>query len=176
MYYILWANYNHLTNCYFCFQKARPVDVFETAIGLGLSSAAEIADSIKNFGYKDSASGAFEFLGAKSEFSRDVILGQQNSDSSDGEDDDDNNDQRKKRSPSKSTEPTVTPDKSRKKRQVPAIDTENVVPGGSQNPGVGEKDPNIFKRIVDAIVDASNRMISWVQDVGSKKIAQKGQQ
>lgn len=144
---------------------------------MGISTAADIADSIQNFGFQDKTSGAFEFLGAKSEFSRDVNFGQQNSGSSDDEDDDeDNNDQRRKRSPCKSTRTTVTPDQARKKRQVPAMDTENVVPGRSQNPAVGEKDPNIFKRVVDAIVDASNRMMTWIQEMGSKKLDNKLQQ
>lgn len=143
---------------------------------MGISSAAGIAESIQNFGFQDKASGAFEFLGAKSEFSRDVNFGQQKSGSYDEEDDDENVDPRRKRSPCKSTGTTVAPDDNRKKRQVPAMDTENVVPGRSQNPAVGEKDPNIFKRIVDAIVDASNRMMTWIQDVGSKKLDKKLQQ
>lgn len=135
---------------------------------MGLSSAADIADSIQNFGFKDSAKGAFEFLGAKSEFQRDVSLGKQ---TSYDEDDDDENDQRKKRSPCK---PKITnaPDSVRRRRQVPAIDTENIVPGQSANP---EKDPNMLKRLMDAIVDASNRMVKWVEET-SKKLAKNGQQ
>lgn len=146
--------------------------MFETAIGLGISTAAEIAESIQNFGFADKTSGSFEFLGAKSEVSRDVNLGSKNSGiyNEDDVDDDDYN-QRRKRSPCEET--TVTPIASRKKRQIPAMDTDNVVPGKSPNPGVGEKDPNVFKRIVDAIIETSERMVKWVQELGSKKLDKK---
>lgn len=89
----------------------------------------------------------------------------------DDDEDDDNNDQRKKRSPCK-PKTTITPDSARRRRQVPAIDTENVVPGNSANQ---EKDPNMFKKLVDAIVDASNRMVKWVEET-SKKLTKNGQQ